>query len=217
MNLILMGPPGAGKGTQAVRLKERLGIPHLSVGDMLRDSVRQATPLGIQAKEIMARGDLVPDGLVSDLVAKRLAEPDCSGGFLLDGYPRNLAQARRLEEILAGMGKKVDRVLALRVAPEELVRRLSGRRVCPDCGAGYHGESRPSKRPGICDACGGVLVQRGDDREEVVRERLRVYLEQTSPLLDYYRKLGLLHELDGSGSVESIAKRLGEGLQEVRP
>ena len=212
--MILMGPPGAGKGTQAVRLKETLKIRHLSAGDMLREQVKRGTPLGLKAKEIMARGELVPDSLVSEMVGKRLSEPDCSDGFILDGYPRNLVQAKTLEEILRGHGRKVDRVVALRVAPEELVRRLSGRRVCGNCGAGYHEASQPPKRTGICDACGDPLLQRSDDREEVVRERLRVYEEQTTPLLDHFRKLGLLSEVEGTGSPESIADGLARSLRE---
>jgi adenylate kinase len=216
VNLILIGPPGAGKGTQAARLKELLGIPHLSAGDMLRDAVKKGTPVGMQAKEIMERGELVPDTLVSEMIAARLGEPDCSGGFLLDGYPRNLPQAKRLEEILREMKRNLDRVLALKVDTEELVRRLTGRRICGSCGTAYHLESHPPKREGVCDACGGALVQRADDREEVVRERLRVYLEQTSPLLEHYGKRHLLSEVEGIGPMEAITARLAEAIQEGR-
>jgi adenylate kinase len=214
VNLILMGPPGAGKGTQAVRLIEKLGILHLSAGDMLREQVKQETELGLKAKQIMARGELVPDSLVSEMVRKRLADPDARGGFLLDGYPRNLAQAQTLDEILSGSGRRIDQVLALKVAPEELVRRLSGRRVCGTCGAGYHLVSQPPRRQGLCDKCGGSLLQRPDDREEVVRERLRVYQEQTRPLLDHYGNLGLLSELEGAGSPDSVAAALARAIEE---
>ncbi|MCI0657948.1 MAG: adenylate kinase [Acidobacteria bacterium] len=214
MNLILMGPPGAGKGTQAVRLKEKLRILHLSAGDMLREHVKQESELGRKAKEIMARGELVPDSLVSEMVGKRLAESDAPSGFLLDGYPRNLAQALTLEEILGGLGLKIDQVLALKVTPEELVRRLTGRRVCGNCGAGYHVVSQPPRQQELCDRCGSSLSQRPDDREEVVRERLRVYEEQTRPLLDHYRKLDLLTELEGAGPPDSISASLERAIEE---
>lgn len=214
MNLILMGPPGAGKGTQAVRLHEKLGIPHLSAGDMLREHVKLETELGRKAKAIMARGELVPDSLVSEMVGKRLAQPDVKRGFLLDGYPRNLSQALTLDEILSSLAQGIDQVLALRVAQEELVRRLTGRRVCGQCGAGYHLVSQPPRQPERCDRCGGELAQRPDDREEVVRERLRVYEEQTRPLLDHYRQLGLLSELEGTGSPESITASLVRAIEE---
>lgn len=208
MVLILMGPPGAGKGTQAGRLVERLGIPHLSAGDMLREHVKQGTELGSKAKEIMERGELVPDSLVSEMLGKRLGEPDCAPGCLLDGYPRNLAQAETLEGLLARLGRKVDRVLALQVATDELVRRLTGRRVCSNCGAGYHLTSQPPRLEGMCDRCGGALRQRPDDREEVVRERLRVYDEQTRPLLEHYGGRGLLSVVDGAGKPAAVTAAL---------
>jgi len=214
VNLILMGPPGAGKGTQAVRLREKLGIPHLSAGDMLREHVKLETELGRKARAIMARGELVPDSLVSEMVGKRLAQPDVKRGFLLDGYPRNLSQALTLDEILSSLAQGIDQVLALRVAQEELVRRLTGRRVCGQCGAGYHLVSQPPRQPERCDRCGGELAQRPDDREEVVRERLRVYEEQTRPLLDHYRQLGLLSELEGTGSPESVSASLVRAIEE---
>jgi adenylate kinase len=181
---------------------------------MLREHVKRESELGRKAKEIMARGELVPDSLVSEMVGKRLAEPDARGGFLLDGYPRNLAQALTLEEILGGRGLKIDQVLALKVAPEELVRRLTGRRVCGNCGAGFHVVSQPPRQQGLCDRCGGPLSQRPDDREEVVRERLRVYEAQTRPLLDHYRKLGLLTELEGAGTPDAISASLARAIEE---
>jgi adenylate kinase len=214
VNLILMGPPGAGKGTQAARLIEKLAILHLSAGDMLREQVKRETELGRKAKQIMARGELVPDSLVSEMVRKRLAQADAKNGFLLDGYPRNLAQALTLDEILSDSGRKIDQVLALKVAPEELVRRLSGRRVCGHCGVGYHLVSQPPRQPGICDRCGQALLQRPDDREEVVRERLRVYEEQTRPLLEHYGNLGLLSELEGAGSPDSVTAALTRAIEE---
>ncbi|HEU5180603.1 MAG TPA: adenylate kinase [Candidatus Polarisedimenticolia bacterium] len=215
MRLILMGPPGAGKGTQAVLLGKSLGIPHLSAGDMLREHVKRNTPLGQKASSLMARGELVPDDLVSEMVAGRLAEAECAGGFLLDGYPRNLHQAVTLENLLAERQSRLDRALALQVDPEELIRRLTGRRVCPQCGAGYHVVSRPPKSEGRCDVCGSGLAQRPDDREDVVRERLRVYTEQTRPLLGHYRDRGLLTEVDGTGTPESVARRLVGAVEEV--
>jgi len=195
-------------------LHEKLGIPHLSAGDMLREHVKLETELGRKARAIMARGELVPDSLVSEMVGKRLAQPDVKRGFLLDGYPRNLSQALTLDEILSSLAQGIDQVLALRVAQEELVRRLTGRRVCGQCGAGYHLVSQPPRQPERCDRCGGELVQRPDDREEVVRERLRVYEEQTRPLLDHYRQLGLLSELEGTGSPESITASLVRAIEE---
>ena len=215
MNLLLIGPPGAGKGTQAARLKERLGVSHLSAGDMLRDEVRRATPLGRAARERMDRGELVPDDLVGEMVEQRLSGPECSRGFILDGYPRNLVQADRLAGFLARWGRPLDRVLALRVPVEELLRRITGRRVCGGCGAAYHLTSRPPGREGVCDACSGALLQRKDDREEVVRERLRVYEDQTRPLLDFYGRSRLLAEVDGSGSLDEVTGRISAVLEEA--
>ena len=216
MNLLLIGPPGAGKGTQAARLRERLGIAHLSAGDMLREAVKRGTPLGRAAREKMDRGELVPDGLVGEMVEQRLSQPDCSPGFVLDGYPRNLAQAERLRAFLAASGCPLDRVLALQVPLAELLRRLTGRRVCGGCGTGYHLSSRPPGREGVCDACGEALLQRPDDREEVVRGRLRIYESQTRPLLDFYGKSGLLGEVDGSGSLDEVTGRITAALEEAR-
>ena len=216
MNLLLMGPPGAGKGTQAVRLRQRLGIVHLSAGDMLREAVKQGTPLGLSARGMMERGELIPDDLVAQMVEERLRDPQCARGFLLDGYPRNLAQARRLSEFLEGSGgRRLDRVLALRLPEAELLSRLTGRRVCGTCGAGYHVVNKPPRRPGICDVCANEVVQRADDREEIVRERLRVYTTQTLPLLDFYRESGLLFEVDATGTPEEVSARIAGALEEV--
>lgn len=215
MNLLLIGPPGAGKGTQAVRLRERLGIAHLSAGDMLREAVKRATPPGGEARESMDRGDLVGDDLVGEMVEQRLAETDCSRGFVLDGYPRNLAQAGRLAEFMARTGRQLDRVLAIQVPTEELLRRLTGRRVCGKCGAGYHLVSKPPRAGGICDACGSALFQRTDDREDVARGRFLIYENQTRPLLDFYRQHALLREVDGSGSLDEVTGRISEALEEA--
>lgn len=216
MNLLLIGPPGAGKGTQAARLRERLGIAHLSAGDMLREAVKRGTPLGRAARVKMDRGELVPDGLVGEMVEQRLSQPDCSPGFVLDGYPRNLAQAERLAGFLGASGRPLDRVLALQVPLAELLRRLTGRRVCGGCGAGYHLSSRPPGKEGICDACGETLLQRPDDREEVVRGRLRIYENQTRPLLEFYGKSRLLSEVDGSGGLDEVTGRITAALEEAR-
>ncbi len=212
MDLLLIGPPGAGKGTQAARLKERMQIAHLSVGDMLREAVKRGTPIGRAAREVMERGELVPDELVGQMVARRLAETDCASGFVLDGYPRNLSQALRLSEILEGMGRRLQRAIALQLPLVELLRRLTGRRICSSCGAGYHLVFQQPKQEGLCDTCRGALLQRPDDREEVVRERLKVYEEQTRPLLDHYRSLGLLAEVDGAGTVEEVTERIATAL-----
>ena len=213
MNLLLMGPPGAGKGTQAALLRERLGIAHLSVGEMLREAVKRGTPLGRMAREIMERGELVPDDVVGDMVSRRLAEPDCRSGFVLDGYPRNLPQAARLSEILREKGRRLDRVVSLRLSLVELLKRLTGRRVCGSCGALYHLLTRPPKRDGVCETCQGVLLQRSDDSEQVVRERLRVFEEQTQPLFEHYGREGILSEVEGAGTVEEIAERIAAVLE----
>lgn len=212
MNLLLIGPPGAGKGTQAERLRERFQIPHLSVGDMLREAVKRGTELGRMAAEVMNRGELLPDDLVGEMVARRLSEADCERGFILDGYPRNRSQADRFDAILAAQRRKLDRAVAIRMALVELLTRLTGRRVCSGCGAGYHLFNRPSRKEGVCDACGGQLLQRMDDREEVVRERLRVYERQTQPLLEHYRKRNILSEIDGVGRVEEVEARIAAAL-----
>jgi adenylate kinase len=216
VNLLLIGPPGAGKGTQAVRLRDRLGICHLSAGDLLREAVRLGTPLGLSAREVMERGELVSDDLVGEMVEKHLLEPACAPGFVLDGYPRNLAQVNRFARFMGGRGRTLDRVLALQVPAEELIRRLTGRRVCPACGAGYHVYHRPPRTEGICDACGGTLLQRRDDREEVVRGRLGIYERQTRPILDFYRTDGLLAEVDGTGTADEVTATIAAALEAVR-
>ena len=207
-----MGPPGVGKGTQAARLKARLGVPHVSTGDMLRGSMQDGTPLGKKVREYVERGQLVPDELMGDVIAERLERTDAASGFVLDGFPRTLAQVGILDRVLGRAGMSLDKVLML-VAPEaEIVRRLSGRRTCPRCGAVYHLESRPSASPGVCDVCGGALVQRPYDTEAVIRQRLGVYADQTVPVADAYRAKGILVEVDGLGDVDAVGARLTAGL-----
>jgi len=204
MCIVILGPPGSGKGVQASELQRRRGLPHIASGDLLRAHVRDHTPLGQAAKPFMDRGDLVPDHLVLNMMAARLAEPDAQQGFLLDGFPRTLAQAQALDHRLQAMSQRLDAVIFLRVPEAELLRRLSGRRICPQCNTIYQVETMPPKREEICDHCAAPLIQRPDERPEVVRNRLRVYADQTQPLLDYYRDQGLLREVDGTIGVERV-------------
>ncbi|HDD53243.1 MAG: adenylate kinase [Aquificota bacterium] len=204
MNIIMLGPPGAGKGTQAKMLVERLGIPQISTGDMLREAVKEGTELGKKAKEFMDAGKLVPDEVVIGIVKERLAQPDCEKGFILDGFPRTIPQAEALDKVLEELGKKIDYVINVAVPNEELITRLTGRRTCRQCGAMYHVVFNPPKEEGKCDKCGGELYQRDDDKEETIRQRLEVYEAQTAPLIDYYGKKGVLYNIDGTGSIEEI-------------
>lgn len=213
MNLILLGPPGAGKGTQAKMLTERFGIPQISTGDILRAAVREGTPMGVKAKSFMDAGGLVPDEVVVGIVRERLQNPDCAAGFILDGFPRTVAQADALKETLRGLGKDLDAVISLEVDADALVTRLTGRRTCRDCGRGYHVAFDPPKVKDICDACGGPLLQREDDREETIRKRLEVYAEQTSPLIDYYRREGLLTSIDGMQDIDVVQERVLAALR----
>uniref|UniRef100_A0A7V4JQA6 Adenylate kinase n=1 Tax=Thermodesulfobacterium geofontis TaxID=1295609 RepID=A0A7V4JQA6_9BACT len=208
MNIIFLGPPGAGKGTQAKILIERYVIPQISTGDMLREHVAKGTELGVKAKEYMEKGQLVPDVIILGMVKERLSQEDAQKGFILDGFPRTVAQAEALDKILEEMGKKIEYVLALIVPDEELVTRLTGRRTCKNCGMMYHIKFKPPKVEGKCDACGGELYQRPDDNEETVRNRLKVYHNQTAPLIEYYGKKGVLFEVDGSKSIEEITQQL---------
>ena len=201
MNLILLGPPGAGKGTQAVGICERYGIPHISTGDILRNEIKQGTELGLAAKRSMDAGDLVPDDVVIGIAVNRIAQPDCEKGWLFDGFPRTIAQAIALDEKVS-----VDLVINIDVKDEEIVERLSGRRVCKQCGVTFHvsviGDAS------ACSVCGGELIQRADDNAETVRNRLAVYHQQTSPLVEYYRKKGLLGEVKGSGGIEAVFEEI---------
>jgi len=213
MKLILLGPPGAGKGTQAKMLTETFSIPQISTGDILRAAVKDGTPMGRKAKEYMDAGGLVPDEVVVGIVRDRLQEADCDNGFILDGFPRTVAQADALQASLEEMHKVLDRVISLEVDAEALIERLTGRRTCKDCGRGYHVTFDPSQQVGICDACGGMLFQRDDDQEETIRKRLQVYAEQTSPLIDYYRTAGVLMELDGMQPIPQVQEKMLKLLQ----
>jgi len=208
VRLILLGPPGAGKGTQARMLGERIGAPQISSGDLLREGVRNATPLGVQAKGFMDKGALVPDELVLKLIDERLDRPDAKTGFILDGFPRSVPQAEALGTMLKARGETIAKVVAIEVPAEELVKRISGRRTCKNCNEMYHVAFDPPKKPGVCNKCGGELYQRSDDHEETVRNRLKVYNESTKPLLDYYGTAGLLSQIDGIGKPEEILKAI---------
>ena len=208
MQLILLGPPGAGKGTQAKRLVGEYGIPQISTGDILRAAVRQGTELGKTAKSYMDSGKLVPDAVVIGIIRERLKESDCAKGYILDGFPRTVAQADALKDAVATMGRKIDHVLSIEVPNEELVQRLSGRRTCRKCGAMCHVKFDPPKVAGTCDKCGGELYQRDDDQEVTIRSRLTVYDQQTAPLIEYYRKAGLLRPIAGMGGMQEIYGRI---------
>jgi adenylate kinase len=208
MNLVLLGPPGAGKGTQAQMIVERFRIPQISTGDILRKAVKEESPLGKEAKAFMDQGKLVPDKVVIGIIDERLRKPDCGPGFILDGFPRTIAQAEALQPILARIGKSIDHVINIEVDPEELVRRLTGRRTCKDCGAMFHILFQPTQREGICDRCGGTLYQREDDKEETIRTRLKEYERQTAPLIQYYQLKGTLRSIQGTGGLEQIFGRI---------
>ena len=205
MKLIFLGPPGAGKGTQAARFAARYGIAHISTGDMLRAELRAGTPLGQQAQGYMNRGELVPDEVILGMVQSRIGQADCANGFLFDGFPRTVAQADALAALCS-----VDRVVNIDVPQERLVARISGRRMCPDCGAAYHVSTHPDGR---CGKCGGSLYQREDDREETVRNRLRVYEEQTQPLIEYYAARGLLVTVNGDESIERVTEAIAQAVE----
>lgn len=204
MRLVFLGAPGAGKGTQAKRLVEKYGIPQISTGDLLRAAVAAGTPLGKEAKAYMDRGELVPDKVVLGMVKERLSQNDCKKGFILDGFPRNVAQAEALDKMLSEMNMPLDLALNLDVPFDDLMKRLTGRRTCKSCGQMYNVYYSPSKVEGKCDKCGGELFQRDDDKEETIRKRLEVYRAQTEPLIDYYSKKGILKSVSGTGSIDEI-------------
>lgn len=204
LRAVLLGPPGAGKGTQAVRLVEKYEIPHISTGDIFRKNIKEGTELGKKAQEYMNAGALVPDELVVDLVKDRLQQDDCKNGFLLDGFPRTIFQAEKLDEFLSESNLKMDIVINLKVEKEALIKRLTGRRVCKDCGASYHIVNIPPKKEGVCDICGGELIQRKDDNIETVENRINVYEEQTAPLIGYYKEAGSLVDFDGEASLDEV-------------
>jgi adenylate kinase len=203
MRIILLGKPGGGKGTQATMLKDRLGVPQISTGDILREAVKRQTPFGIEAKKFMDAGLLVPDCLIKDLIAERLREQDTAKGFIFDGFPRTIAQAEALKEIGASLGFDIDAVVNIDVSSEAIVTRLSGRRSC-QCGAVYHVVSKPPKKEGVCDQCGAALYQRSDDQEAVIRNRLEQYEAQTRPLIDLYEKEGKLVTIDGNKPIDVV-------------
>ncbi|MDG4657885.1 adenylate kinase [Ectobacillus antri] len=204
MNLILMGLPGAGKGTQAEQIVAEYNIPHISTGDMFRAAIKEGTELGLQAKSFMDKGELVPDEVTIGIVRERLAKDDCSKGFLLDGFPRTVAQADALEGIMKDLGKKIDYVLNINVDSSLLLKRLTGRRICKSCGATYHLIFNPPQVEGVCDKCGGELYQRSDDNEETVANRLEVNIKQTQPLLDFYGELGYVRNIDGEQEISKV-------------
>ena len=204
MNIILLGPPGAGKGTQAQRIVDRYHIPQISTGDILRAAVKESTPLGMKAKGFMDQGQLVPDEIVIGIIEERLRTKDCDPGFTLDGFPRTIPQAEARHPILTNLGKKIDHVINIEVDPEELVRRLTGRRTCKNCGAMFHLLFQPPKKEGICDRCGAALYQRADDKEETIRTRLKEYEKQTAPLIQFYQGKNTLRSIQGVGGPDQI-------------
>jgi adenylate kinase len=216
LRLIFLGPPGAGKGTQARELAREWGVPQIATGEMLREAVAAGTPLGREAKRIMETGALVPDDVMIGLIAERLRQSDAAGGFILDGFPRTIAQAEALERLLKDLDQKLDAVVFFEVAEPELVRRLTGRRLCRQCQTAFHTVSAPPRQEGVCDRCGGPLYQREDDSEATVRHRLGVYDRQTSPLLDYYRRRGLLASIQGEGAIGTIRDAIRRAATETR-
>lgn len=208
MKIILLGPPGAGKGTQAKSISNKYKIPHISTGDIFRKNISEKTVLGIEAKKFMDNGQLVPDSLTIDLVKSRLQEDDCSNGFLLDGFPRTVTQAGALDEFLNDTNIKLDTTLLIDVPREFILERMTGRRVCPSCGASYHVSFNPPKREGKCDICGSEIIQRADDSAATVNKRLDVYEAQTQPLIDYYTGKGLLSKVDGTQAINDVFKSI---------
>jgi adenylate kinase len=213
VRIVLVGPPGAGKGTQAEYIAAHLSVPKISTGDIFRGNVAQGTPLGVEAKRYMDAGQLVPDEVTINMVRERLAEPDATDGFLLDGFPRTLPQAAALDKLLADLGTQLDLVLELVVDDDEVIRRLSGRRQCRGCGKIWHVEFDATSREGVCDRCGGELYQRDDDKPEVIAERLKVYSRDTAPLVDYYGAQGKLVGIDATGPVEDVTVRAIDALR----
>ncbi|MFL1676728.1 adenylate kinase [Paenibacillus thiaminolyticus] len=208
MNILFMGPPGAGKGTQAERIVAEFGIPHISTGDAFRKAMNEGTPIGLKAKQYIDQGLLVPDDVTVGIVRERLAQPDCEAGFLLDGFPRTLAQADALDGILTELGRKLDHVINLSVDRDLLLARLTGRRICKSCGATYHVIFNPPTQAGVCDKCQGELYQRSDDTEEKVGTRLDEYINKTAPLLEYYGNKGLLRQVDGEKEIDTVTSEI---------
>jgi adenylate kinases len=216
MNIVFMGPPGAGKGTQAEYIVEQFGIPHISTGDAFRLAMKQGTELGLVAKQYVDAGKLVPDEVTIGIVRDRLQQEDCKQGFLLDGFPRTISQAEALDEIVAAMGRQIDHVINLAVDRDKLLARLTGRRICRSCGATYHILFNPPKQEGVCDKCGGELYQRSDDTEEKVGTRLDEYITKTAPLLEYYANKGLLRQVNGEQDIAQVSAEISAILRGQR-
>ncbi|HAZ37193.1 MAG TPA: adenylate kinase [Clostridiaceae bacterium] len=212
MNIVLVGPPGAGKGTQAKYISEKFAIPHISTGDIFRKNISEKTSLGVKAKEYIEKGQLVPDVLTVSIVEDRIKQDDCKNGFMLDGFPRTVSQADALDEVLNSMEKKLDFVINIEVSSEILVERITGRRVCPKCGASFHVVFNPPKRDGICDFCGSNLMHRADDNAETVRKRLNIYEKQTQPLIEYYGVKKILRNIDGKQDIDRVFKDICQML-----
>jgi len=212
MRVILLGPPGSGKGTQAKEASARLGVPHVSSGDIFRAEMGAGSPLGERLKSYVNQGQLVPDELTTEIVVARLSQPDCRQGYLLDGFPRTLAQAESLDRELARRGQRLDAVVCLELQAERIMARMAGRRVCPQCGASYHLVTLKPKVDGVCDRCGSALVQRDDDKPETVRERLEIYAGKTAPLIDYYQRQGVLRRVDGDAAPDEVRTRVFAAL-----
>jgi adenylate kinase len=211
MKLVIFGPPSAGKGTQAQRLSKKYGIPQIATGDLLREHVAKKTPIGIKVKEILDAGKLGPDDLIVQIIKDRVSQPDCTNGYLLDGFPRTMNQAKELEKMT-----DIDLVLNIGVDTEVLVERAVGRRICPKCAAVYHIIFNPPKQPRICDKCGSQLIQRDDDKEETVRKRLKVYQDQTAPLIDHYRKMGKIMDIDGSLGIDGVFEQMVRAVERMK-
>ncbi len=216
MDIVLLGAPGAGKGTQGELLVRWLPLPRVSTGDLFRGAMEAGTALGLRARAYISRGELVPDEITVGMVAYRLLQPDCAEGIVLDGFPRSVAQAEALDAMLAKLGRRVDIAVYVRVSSESLVRRLAGRWSCPNCGAVYHEEYNREKVEGICDVCAAPLYQRDDDASAIVKQRIRVYLAQTTPLIEYYRQKGVLVDLEGEQDVMAVQRDLREAIQAVQ-
>ena len=214
MRIILLGPPGAGKGTQGERLVKQYNLPHISTGDIFRAAIKEGTEMGLKAKEYMDKGELVPDEIVVGVVKERLMQPDLEGGYLLDGFPRTVAQAEALDAALLAMGTPATGVINVDVNQDELIDRLTGRRVCKSCGSTYHVKFNPPKVRSVCDKCGGELYQRSDDTVETVKQRLDVYRNQTAPLIDFYTNQGILYTVDGSRDIDDVFKDITTILDE---
>ena len=213
--IVLLGPPGVGKGTQAALLASRFGLPHVATGDLFREALGQNTPLGLLAKSYMEKGQLVPDDVTIQMVSERLSRPDCARGAILDGFPSTVEQAEALDRMLAQSGDSVLLVLYLSAGEEVLLARLASRWTCRQCGAVYNSQTRPPKVPGVCDVCGGELFQRPDDTPETQRRRIQVYLEQTAPLVQFYRARGLLHEVSGEAPLEVVQEQLATAIEDA--